>query len=108
VSGEAAFGQADVKALGSVRQAMESGLLDDESVHRITRALGRTMSRLADWQVEALVEQVERDVAAGRSTGRLERAVELAERAAPGFEQLMLYAWRRHLAAAASRIEAFG
>jgi len=108
VSGEAAFGQSDVKALGSVRQAMESGLLDEESIYRITRALGRTMSRLADWQVEALVEQIERDISAGRAKDRLERAVELAELAAPGFEQLMLYSWRRHVAAAAARIEAFG
>lgn len=108
VSGSTAFGSADVAALGSVRQAMETGLLDEQSVYRITRALGRTMSRLADWQVEALVEQVERDVAAGLSTTRLERAVELAQLAAPGFEQLMLYAWRRHLAAAAARIEALG
>ena len=103
-----AFGPADVAALASVGDAVRTGLLDEQSVHRITRALGRTMSRLADWQVEALVEQVERDVVSGRADSRLERAVELAELAGPGFEQLMLYAWRRHLAAATSRIEAFG
>ena len=108
VAGAAAFGRHDVAALDSVRDAMETGLLDEQTVYRMTRALGRTMSRLADWQVEALVEQVERDVSVGKADSRLERAVELARLAAPGFEQLMLYAWRRHLAAAAARIEALG
>lgn len=108
VAGEAAFGSVDVTALSSVRSAMETGLLDEQTVYRMTRALGRTMSRLADWQVEALIEQVERDLVSGRTSSRLERAVELARLAAPGFEQLMLYAWRRHLAAAAARIEALG
>lgn len=103
-----AFAEIDVEALVLARQAVSTGLLDDETVYRMTRALGRTMSRLADWQVEALVEQIERDVTTHRAESRLERAVELASLAAPGFEELMLYAWRRHLAAAAARIEALG
>jgi adenylate cyclase len=32
----------------------------------------------------------------------------LAQQAEPGFERLMIYAWRRHLAAAATRLEALG
>ena len=107
VTGEPVFGASDADALEAVGQLMETSLLDSESVHRIARALGRTMSRLADWQVEALVEQIERDIASGTATGRLERAAELAELATPKLEQLVVYAWRRHMAAAASRLEAF-
>jgi len=102
-----AYGEADVRAVAIVAAAIEHGVLDELTAFRMTRALGRTMSRLADWQVSALVEQVEHDVEGGKSESRLEAAIELAS-AAPGFEELILYAWRRHLAAAAARIEALG
>jgi adenylate cyclase len=103
-----AYGEGDVVAVAAVAAALEAGLLDEETVFRMTRALGSTMARLADWQVSTLVEQVERDVGSGKASSRLEAAVELAEAAAPGWEQLMKYAWRRHLAAAAARMEALG
>jgi adenylate cyclase len=103
-----AYGEADVDAMATVAAALESGLLDEETVFRMTRALGSTMARLADWQVSTLVEQVERDVQSGKADNRLAAAVGMARDAAPGWEQLMKYAWRRHLAAAASRMEALG
>lgn len=103
-----AYGEADVAAMATVASALGSGLLDEETVFRMTRALGSTMARLADWQVSTLVEQVERDVQAGKADNRLEAAVVLAQDAAPGWESLMRYAWRRHLAAAAARMEALG
>jgi adenylate cyclase len=102
------YGEHDVEATTIVAAALERGLLDEETVFRMTRALGQTMSRLADWQVATLVEQVQTTVGDGRSSSRLEAAVDLAQQAEPGFEQLMVYAWRRHLAAAAARIEALG
>lgn len=103
-----AYGDADVEAMTIVANAIESGLLAEETVLRMTRALGQTMSRLADWQVATLVDQVESDVEHGKSTGRLEAALDLAQAAAPGFEHLVIYAWRRHLAAAVARVEALG
>jgi adenylate cyclase len=103
-----AYGDADVEAIATVAAAIETGALDEETVFRMTRALGHTMSRLADWQVSTLVEQVEHDVEGGKSGSRLEAAIDLAQNAAPSFEQLILYSWRRHLAAAAARVEALG
>lgn len=103
-----AYADVDVQAITLVAAALEADMFDEETVFRMTRALGTTMSRLADWQVSTLVEQVEHDVVAGKAESRLERAVELAQYAAPGFESLMLYAWRRHLAAAVGRMEALG
>ena len=51
----------------------------------MTRALGQTMARLADWQVATLVEQVESHVGEGRAPSRLKAAVALAQQAEPGF-----------------------
>jgi adenylate cyclase len=103
-----AYGEPDVEAMATVGGAIESGVMDEQTVFRMTRALGTTMARLADWQISTLVEQVEHDVQDGKARTRLEAAIDLAENAAPGFEHLMIYAWRRHLAAAAARIEALG
>jgi adenylate cyclase len=103
-----AYGEPDVAAMATVGGAIESGVMDEQTVFRMTRALGTTMARLADWQISTLVEQVEHDVQDGKASTRLEAAIDLAQNAAPGFEHLMIYAWRRHLAAAAARIEALG
>jgi adenylate cyclase len=103
-----AYGEPDVKALAAVASAIDGELLDESTVLRMTRGLGATMARLADWQVSALVDQIERDVEQGKARTRLEAAAELARSTAPGFEHLMVYAWRRHLAAAAARVEALG
>ncbi|MCD9198987.1 adenylate/guanylate cyclase domain-containing protein [Aeromicrobium wangtongii] len=103
-----AYGDADVDALATVAAALDGDVLDEQTIFQMTRALGTTMSRLADWQVTTLVEQIERDVQAGRAETRLDAAVVLAEEAAPNLEHLMIYAWRRHLAAATARMEALG
>lgn len=103
-----AFGRLDVQAASRAADAFASDLLDDRTVLRMARALGQTMARLADWEVATIVDQVEGDVQAGRAENRLEAAVAIAEHVGPVFEELLLYAWRRHLAAAASRMETLG
>lgn len=80
----------------------------------ITRALGQTMARLADWEVAALVHRVEeldteRKAAGDAQAGdRTATAMRLLDDLSEGFEEMMVYAWRRHLAAAVSRIVALG
>ncbi len=103
-----AFGQADVRALEAMRGAVQSGILDETTTMRLTRALGQTMSKLADWEVATLIDQLERDVEQGRTESRLGGAVWLAENVAPVFEELMVHVWRRHLVAATARMEALG
>ncbi|MFT4298571.1 MAG: adenylate/guanylate cyclase domain-containing protein [Aeromicrobium sp.] len=107
-AGRQTFGDADVETFSLVGSAVDADLLTEETALRLVRALGVTMARLADWEVATLVDQMERDVAAGRAQSRLDVALRLADRVAPGFEQLLLQAWRRHLAAAAARMEAIG
>ena len=102
---EAAFGSADVEALGSIQGAVEQDGLDLDTIVRMTRAVGQTISRLADWEVAILTREVERLAA---EHGRLDEALRMVETIGPGFETLLVHAWRRHLAAAVSRIEVLG
>lgn len=103
-----AYGDFDVEAMRVVAEMLRNGDLDERTVMRMTRALGNTMSRLADWQVSTLVGQVESDVEDGKSDSRIGAAIKLGHASGPNFEQFMIYAWRRHLAAAAARVEALG
>ncbi|MFT4188114.1 MAG: adenylate/guanylate cyclase domain-containing protein [Aeromicrobium sp.] len=102
------FGEADTEAFRQVRVAVDAGLVTEETALRLARALGVTMARLADWEVATLVDEMERDVAEGRARSRMEVALTLAEQVGPVFEQLLVQVWRRHLAAAAARMEAIG
>ncbi|HET7327375.1 MAG TPA: adenylate/guanylate cyclase domain-containing protein [Nocardioidaceae bacterium] len=109
VGDAAAFNDADQDALQRIGRAVTGGVLDFETAVRLTRAVGQTMARLADWQVATLTGRVE-DIEAGpEATGsRLGRAMEMVEETGPMFEQLLVYAWRRHLAASVARVEALG
>ena len=107
--GAVAFTQADVDAVARLHSLVESGVLDFETAVRLTRALGYTMARLADWQVSTLTRRVEDIERAGQGTGsRLSTGLEYVRAVEPSFEHLMTYAWRRHLAAAVGRVEALG
>lgn len=106
---EIAFTQSDADAVSTLAGLVDSNLIDVDMAVNLTRAVGQTMARLADWEVATLVHRVEElessDEATGTRTGSALRLVR--EMNAP-FEQLLLYAWRRHLAAAVSRLEALG
>jgi adenylate cyclase len=99
---ERAFGKLDVEALTRVARFLAQGGLDFDTVVRLTRGMGTTMDRLAEWEVAALTAAVEGK--AEVSTRRAE-ALRLVETMGPDFEALLSYAWRRHLAAAVARVE---
>jgi adenylate cyclase len=104
-----AFTAADRDAIVLLIGLVESGAIDFDTALRLTRALGHTMARLADWQVSTLSEYVEDLEESGRGTGsRLTTGMDMIRTVEPSFEELMLYAWRRHLAAAVTRVEALG
>jgi adenylate cyclase len=105
----AAFTQADREAMSTLFALVASGQIDNDTAVRLTRAIGQTMGRLADWQVATLTGFVEELEDAGLGTGsRLRTGLDLIKTVQPPFEDLMMYAWRRHLAAAVSRVEALG
>jgi len=106
---EAAFTDADLVALTTLVRAVDDGAIDFDTAIRLTRALGQTMARLADWQVATLSARVEQLEAGDEATGsRIGSALRLAEQVGIPFEHLLVYAWRRHLAASVARVEALG
>lgn len=104
-----AFTDTDLDALGLIVGTVQAGTIDLDTAVRLTRALGQTMARLADWQVATLSTRVEQLESGEEATGsRIGSALRLADEVGRPFEQLLLYAWRRHLAAAVGRVEALG
>lgn len=104
--GEPVFTASDVAALQRIRRARDNGL-DEDTLVRMTRALGTTMSRLADWEISNLLSAFEESHLAGTDLDqRLQAAINLVDEVAPWFDELVLYAWRRHLVAAVARTEA--
>jgi adenylate cyclase len=104
-----AFNHADVHAVTTLLEAVASGLIDFDTAVNLTRALGQTMARLADWEVGTLIHRVEEMETGEEATGsRIGSAMRVVEEFSKPFEELMIYAWRRHLAAAVARIEALG
>jgi adenylate cyclase len=105
----AAFTDADLSALVTLVGAVEAGAIDFDTAVRLTRAVGQTMARLADWQVATLAARVEQLEKGTEATGsRIGSALRLTEQVGVPFEQLLVYSWRRHLAAAVGRVEALG
>jgi len=106
---QAAFTPADLDALRTLVGVVEAGAIDFDTGVRLTRALGQTMARLADWQVDTLSARVEQLESGEEATGsRIGSALRIAEQVGVPFEKLMIYSWRRHLAAAVARVEILG
>lgn len=92
-----AFGEADLKAAQDLQHLVEAGLIsDDESA--LIRSVGRSFSRLAEWQLLLLGN------VADPFTTDLDDLIRLLDDAVPRIESLQRYAWRRHLLNAASRM----
>ncbi len=105
----AAFTDTDLAALELVTAPVRKGSIDFDTAIRLTRAVGQTMAKLADWQVATLSTRVEQLEEGDEATGsRIGSALRMAEEVGKPFEQLLIYAWRRHLAAAVGRVEALG
>ena len=105
---ETAFTDADIEALTTLLGLVRGGLIDFDMAVNLTRAVGQTMARLADWEVATLLHRVE-ELAEGEDAGsRTGSALRLIDDLQQPFEELLIYVWRRHLAAAVARVEALG
>jgi len=106
---ERAFTKADAEAVSTLLSLVDEGFLDFDMAVDLTRAVGQTMARLADWEVATLVHRVQELEAGDDATGsRATSALRLVDALNGPFERLLVYVWRRHLAAAATRVEALG
>ena len=100
---EAVFTDGDVEALRTWDALVASGTIAREEEVAHARVMGQTLARLAEWQareVMARADALTQDTDAGRAAG----AADMVTTLLPVIEQLQLYVWRRHLAAAADRI----
>jgi len=102
-----AFTRGDLEALRALDSLVLRDLLDRDDAVEVTRALGLTTSRLADWQADTfgrlLVESgaLDRDDPLGpESAAGLGRELDLL---LPVLEKLLVHVWRRQLAAALER-----
>ncbi|MGN6610903.1 MAG: adenylate/guanylate cyclase domain-containing protein [Angustibacter sp.] len=106
-----AFTDEDVAALRSVTSMVRDGLMDETTALGMTRAVGRSVDRLATWQVQLLAEYVagldaESAAVATPDRAAARRTSELFTQMADRLEPLVVYAWRRQAASALARIVA--
>jgi adenylate cyclase len=100
-----AFTDADVAALGVLSTLIDSGFVGPETEASIARAMGQSLSRLADWQTDMLADALSR-ASGPESTPEqtVDAAIEAAKALLPQMRNLQDYVWRRHLAANADRL----
>ena len=100
---EKVFTDEDVEALCAFEALVASGkIAPGEDVPHV-RAIGQTMSRLADWQVREIMNRI-LSVSGSGETARAVLVDEMTDTLLPVIESLQAYAWRRHLVAATSRL----
>ena len=116
------FTDADLIALQSVAGLVRDGVFDEPTALAMTRAFARTTDRLAVWQTQLMAEAMGELSLTTETTEAAEAgddpdttravpdpataraaAVKLAD-IADDLEPLLIYAWRRHLSAAISRM----
>ena len=98
--GETPYTATDVEALKHALDLVDNGGIEEKYVLAVTRALGQTMSRLADWEVDIAVDRLlveGRPIDPVRTRARLESSL-------PDLEHMLVHAWRRHLLAAVERV----
>jgi adenylate cyclase len=97
---EVLFTDEDVEALRTLAGLMDAGLVDPGSEYALTRSMGRSFARLAEWEITEVAAALLSD---GRDLD--DDALEtLLGGALPAVEQLQNYIWRRHLASAVGRL----
>jgi adenylate cyclase len=100
---EKVFTDEDIEALCTFEALVASGkIAPGEDVPHV-RAIGQTMSRLADWQVREIMSRIASD-AGPDEAARTALVEEMTDTLLPVIEGLQSYTWRRHLVAAASRL----
>jgi adenylate cyclase len=96
------FTEADVEALRLVAWLEEVGVTEPAIEPSLVRSMGRSFSRLAEWQMAELVTTMaRRGEYAGAGTQDIR---EVIDSLMPVLEDLQTFVWRRHLAQAAARL----
>lgn len=106
---DASFTATDQAALARVFEAARETNIGADTMVRVVRAVGHTMARLADWEV-ATLSGIGDEVTAGHvtRTEAIHAGLQMVDKLGTHFDHLLVYAWRRHLAAAVERIDILG
>ncbi|WP_338748328.1 adenylate/guanylate cyclase domain-containing protein [Janibacter alittae] len=107
--GDDMFTEADLEALSRVARLVRDGEFPEEFALSMTRALARTMDRLAAWQAQLVLEEVARqrhddEPTEEEAVGDSEVAAARLSGLADELEPLLLYVWRRQLTATIQRL----
>ena len=98
-SDERAFTERDVDALRTAIALRNSGVVDQDTLLVLARAMGQALARLAEAQVDIFRVQAGGLLAEEAKAAALSGANEVL----PGLEQLVVLVWRRQFAAATER-----
>lgn len=104
---EVLFTDADMEAIELLRQLGDAGVIEPRVENALTRSMGRSFSRLAEWEVAevaGLLLDGSVDPQEESTTLAPEEARALIETVLPPLARLQEYVWRRHLAGAAGRL----
>jgi adenylate cyclase len=101
---EPLFTDADITALEVLSKLIDSGFVGPGTEASIARAMGQSLSRLADWQTDLLADVLSRREGDERAPVSAEDAVAAARTLLPLLQSVQDYVWRRHLAANADRL----
>ncbi len=102
---ERAYTHADVAALGLMVDLVGEGVIDFDIALNVARGVGLTMARLADWEVGELVHHVNDAFVEQNGDESGDPTSWVIDRFGTRFEELLVYAWRRHVAAAVVRMQ---
>jgi adenylate cyclase len=100
------FNEEDLEALRLVHGFVSLGIAPLDTTVQLTRVMGLSVARLAEAVVAATEEGVVASVDNVGATDEIaiaERIAFASELVLPGMEQLIIYAWRRHIQAASRR-----
>ena len=99
------FAEADQDALQAVKEILANGVTEPAMVYQMARVIGSSMARVAEAQISAL-NAIRSRQGASVSPDEAGNVPELPPQGAmllPRLEEFLIYAWRRHLQAAARR-----
>jgi adenylate cyclase len=99
---EVAYTTQDEEALATVIGEVRSHTLSEEAALSITRSLGQLTDRMVIWQIEAIVEDLVQNQGMDDAQAR-KNVILLLEELVQPIEEVMVYAYRRNLAAAVQR-----
>lgn len=97
--GEPTFTEGDVLSMRIVRSFIDEGIFDDDAAVRLARAMGQTMARLAEWQLDILASSL---IEPGQPLDA-DTIQGVADLMVPEVEHIIVHVWRRQLGAAAAR-----